>query len=262
MSDLHQAVQARIATHIPPTVPSFEALKHRKRARDRRRYAMAGSALSAAAVGAAALVLGGPGASSDKLVPPTAAGPSQEQPEQAFTVRPRHKSPYFPNAGEGLTGCLALPGVSEAVVLRSQPPQYRVTVTGPGEITGFESCANAVPGYFAERTDEPALQGYEPPRVEVRIGEPAVAGKPVRLEAVIQDDRDVAVHRVEFGDGTEQIVRFTCVDASERVAPAGAQTHVVEHTWKAAGEYTVTVHYGLPCGEATSSVAHGVTVTE
>ena len=262
MSDLHQAVQARIASHIPQTVPSFEALKHRGRARDRRRYAMAGSVLATVAVGAAALALGWPGAPGDSLMPPTTGGPSQEQPEQAFTVRPRHKSPYFPNAGEGLTGCLALPGVSEAVVLRSEPPQYRVTVTGPSEITGFESCANAVPGYFAERTDQPALQGHQPPQVEVRVDEPATAGKPVRLEAVIQDDRDVAVHRVEFGDGTAQIVRFTCVDASDRVAPADQQVHVVEHTWKAAGEYTVTVHYGPPCGEVTSSVSHGVSVTE
>ena len=71
----------------------------------------------------------------------------------------------------------------------------------------------------------------------------------------------VVVHRVEFGDGSEQVVRFTCTGVSAAPVPTGAPTHVVEHTRKEPGACTVTFHYGPPCGEATSSVAHGVTVS-
>lgn len=258
MSDLHRAVQTRVAAHVPPAVPPFEVLERRKRARDRRRYAVAGSALAVAAV---ALALGRPGGSGDRLVPPDAAGPPEEQVQQVFTVRPLRKSPYFADFGAGLQDCLALPGTSDQLALMSDPPQYRLTVTGATEIGAFEACVQGVPGYAAERREETVVQGYTPPRVEVSVEEPATAGQPVRIEAVIRDDRDVAVHRVQFGDGTEQIVRFLCVDASARAAPAGPQTHVVEHTWKEPGDYTVTFHYGPPCADPTSSVSHGVTVT-
>lgn len=50
MSDLHRAVQDRIAAHIPSGVPPFEAIADHKRARDRRRNTVAGVALSVLAV--------------------------------------------------------------------------------------------------------------------------------------------------------------------------------------------------------------------
>ena len=50
MSDLHHALQERIAAHLPQTTPPFDALKQRKRQRDRRRYAVAAAALSGVAV--------------------------------------------------------------------------------------------------------------------------------------------------------------------------------------------------------------------
>jgi hypothetical protein len=52
MSDLHRALQDRIAAHTPRSLPPFEALAARKRARDRRRYVVAGAALSVLAVAA------------------------------------------------------------------------------------------------------------------------------------------------------------------------------------------------------------------
>jgi hypothetical protein len=259
MSDLHRAVQARVTAHTPAVAPSFDALKQRKRARDRRRYAVTGGALSVVVVSAASFA--SLDDSGDRLTPPSVSTPSQDQEKQSFTIRPRHKSPHVANVGQGLQDCLELPGAEPAFTQLSQPPQHSVTVTGAGEINAFESCVNAVPGYYAERQEEPVVHGYTPPRVEVRVGEPAVAGEPVRIEALIRDERDVAVHRVEFGDGIEQIVRFTCAsEETERPAPADPQIHLVHHTWKEPGAYTVTLHYGPPCGEATSSVAHDVTV--
>lgn len=261
MSDLHQAVQARIAAHTPAAAPPFDALKDRKRTRDRRRYAVAGTVLSVGAAGAAALTTGWLDRSGDRLVPPTVAEFAEQPAQQVFAVKPSPRTVGLPNAGEGLRDCLALPGTSGAVELQSDPPQYEVTVTGAREIDAFQACADAVPGYYAERQDRPVAQGYTPPGVEVRVDGPAAAGQPVRIEAVIQDDRDVAVHRVEFGDGTQQVVQFLCGGNSPRPAPDGPQIHAVDHTWVKPGDYTVTFHYGPPCTQATSSVSHNVTIS-
>ena len=52
MSELHRAVQAEVAAHTPTLPPSFEALKARRRSRDRRRagVAVAASALAVAGI--------------------------------------------------------------------------------------------------------------------------------------------------------------------------------------------------------------------
>lgn len=261
MSDLHQAVQARIAAHTPAAAPRFDAIKDRKRARDRRRYAVTGAALSLAAAGAAALMSGwlsGPG---DRLVPPTVAESAEQPIRQVFAVRPSPRTVGLPDASERVRECLALPGTSDAVELQSEPPQYEVTVTGAEEIDAFQACADAVPGYYAEILDRPLIQGYTPPDIEFRVDGPAVAGEPVTIQAVIRDDRDVAVHRVEFGDGSQQVVQTLCAGDAPRPAPDGSQTHAVDHTWDKPGDYTVTFHYGPPCAQATSSVSHKVTIS-
>lgn len=75
MSDLDQAVQAEIDAYRPATVPSFDALAGRKRARDRRRLATGGAALSAVALSAAFAVPSLIGGRPDRL-PAVASSPA------------------------------------------------------------------------------------------------------------------------------------------------------------------------------------------
>lgn len=49
MSDLHRAVVAEIDSYRPPQPPPFAAIRQRKRTRDRRQYALAGTALTVVA---------------------------------------------------------------------------------------------------------------------------------------------------------------------------------------------------------------------
>lgn len=74
MSDLHDALRDRVAAHTPDSVPPFDVLQDRKRARDRRRHAVAAAALSAVAVASLAVATAWSSGPSDRL--PTVAGPA------------------------------------------------------------------------------------------------------------------------------------------------------------------------------------------
>lgn len=263
MSDLHRAVQAEIAAHTPSLPPSFDALRARERTRERRRTAaaVAATALAVAAVvvAPAALGLGEDGRSA-----PTVAGDGPDTSQNPYAVRCA-PGDYTDRSGDyaGLTeqqaqDMAAAEGNTARVIRRDGMCQSVDQNLDPSRVSLVVEDGAVV---WAGQ-DRLVVQGYTPPGVEVRVEEPALAGKPVRMEAIIQHDRDVAVHRVEFGDGTEQVVQFTCADSSPRPAPPGPQTHVVEHTWDKPGEYTLTFHYGPPCQEATSSVARAVRVDQ
>jgi hypothetical protein len=97
VSDLHDALQDRIVAHTPDTVPPFDALKDRKRARDRRRYAVAAAALSAVAVAGIAAATTWRSGPPDRL--PTLAGPASPaangpspSPVERAAIRPPSES--------------------------------------------------------------------------------------------------------------------------------------------------------------------------
>ena len=80
MSELHQAVQDELAAHRPDRVPPFDAVRSRKRSRDRRRLATGGAALSAVVLaGAALVVVPSLGAGGDRLVPGQRAAPGGQE---------------------------------------------------------------------------------------------------------------------------------------------------------------------------------------
>jgi hypothetical protein len=153
VSDLHQALQDRIAAHTPHSLPPFEALTARKRARDRRRYAVVGTALSVVAVtvlaGTASLRSGG----ADRLpsaagpASPAAAGPSPSAVERA-AIRP--PAEFRMQAlltgtlrGDPSTGCLWVEpgrGAASIELLLQGGDGYRVDFsTSPATIRDSET---------------------------------------------------------------------------------------------------------------------------
>jgi hypothetical protein len=147
VSDLHQAVQAEIAAHIPTLPPSFEALKARKRARDRRRTG-AVAAVSALAVAGIAFVpsafLGGGGKAPAQVAQPGDA--------ETFGFHIKATDTWTDSEGDGvgpaaLQLCLELPGLSEATARYSYPGQYTGRVTGRGNADALKACVEAVPGW-------------------------------------------------------------------------------------------------------------------
>ena len=79
MSDLDQAVQAEIDAYRPVTVPAFDTLAGRKRARDRRRLATGGAVLSAVAIAGAAALAPSLGGGRDEL-PTVGSSPAPTAP--------------------------------------------------------------------------------------------------------------------------------------------------------------------------------------
>lgn len=71
---LDRAVDARLAAYRPDTVPPFTAIEARKRGRDRRRIALAASALSVAALAGAGIVIPALSNGGDRLTPGAVAG--------------------------------------------------------------------------------------------------------------------------------------------------------------------------------------------
>jgi len=142
VSDLDRAVQAEIDAWTPRTAPpSFDALTGRKRARDRRRLATGGAALSAVALSAAVLVPLLLGSGPDRL-PTVAAPPPTTDPESAETagvsraaVRPAPADGNYQEAlakgvlrADPATGCLWLeqPAGGARTQLLLQGEQYSV----------------------------------------------------------------------------------------------------------------------------------------
>lgn len=74
MSELHHALQERIAAHLPHSTPPFDTLMQRKRGRDRRRYAVAVAALSGVAVAGIVAAPAWTAGRTDRL--PSFAGPA------------------------------------------------------------------------------------------------------------------------------------------------------------------------------------------
>lgn len=152
MYDLHQAVQAEIAAHTPTLPPSFEALKARKRARDRRR--------TGAAVAVSALAVAGIAFVPSALLDAGGKAPNQvAQPGDAevFGFHIKATDTWTDSEGGGagpaaLQQCLELPGLSEATARYSYPAQYSGQVTGRDNADALTDCVEAVPGWGATLT--------------------------------------------------------------------------------------------------------------
>lgn len=121
MSDLDQAVQAEIDAWTPATSPPFDALTGRKRARDRRRMATGGAALSAVALSAAVLGPSLLGGGPDRLPtlteppPPAGAQTADKAGVSRAAVRPAPANGSYEEAlangvlrADSATGCLWL----------------------------------------------------------------------------------------------------------------------------------------------------------
>jgi hypothetical protein len=153
---LHRAVQAEIAARTPSRWPSFEALKARKKARDRRRGLAAASASALAVAGVAFLpsMLGS--SAGPETRPPVGEGLGNPA---VFDYRVRAEDvPAFQAAGaDALTDlevCLQYPGLSDGERLESDPAQYSGRVTGQDQAQAFQACVQRVPGMTATLTPE------------------------------------------------------------------------------------------------------------
>lgn len=89
--DVDRAVDARLESFLPGTIPSFATLEARKRNRDRRRL-VTGAVLSVAAVAGALAVLPALDAGGDRLSPERAA--ASNLPEPTTTTTRLDPSPY------------------------------------------------------------------------------------------------------------------------------------------------------------------------
>lgn len=144
---LDRAVDARIDAYRPDTVPPFETVQARKRARDRR-HGTAAVAAVAVAVGATAFAPSVLGLGDDRGNSPTtvANGPGatvfeyRAQPDDVAAFRAAGG-----NARADLEVCMLHPGVSGGVKL-SDPPVYEGQVAGGGEAEAFRACVESVPG--------------------------------------------------------------------------------------------------------------------
>lgn len=238
---------------IDEASPTPDPIGRIRRRIQRRRRAVAGAAgLVLVLAGTGAAFAGGLGGQPREVVVATPASdpPAGEERTYVLSFAQWAKD----NAAEAeVDRCLTLPGV-QARKVDDDPVVYSVSVvSGSDEIAAFEECASALPAAGLRR--ERPLNGYMPPAAELRVPQPIRAGEATQLEVAINDDRDVVVHRVEFGDGAQQVVQNLCDPSAEpKPAPGGEQTHRVTHTWKTPGSYAVTAHYGPPCSEPFSSV--------
>lgn len=208
MSDLHQALRSRIAAHTPDRVPPFEALKARRRARDRRRTVVAAAAagLAVAAVVFVPSVLSGGGAGSDQVAqdaPDVAAADAFRFYVQA--VDPAIASSTDADARDALQRCLTLPGVSGVSEQTGAPREYRGRVAGLANGRALGVCVDAVRGWHVYSkpinpvvqarayTVRPASQDVDEPTQEGRDRcfalpgvDAAATGQPETYRATVQ----------------------------------------------------------------------------
>lgn len=151
MSDLHRAVKAEIQAFTPDRTPPFSALKERKRCRDRRRYAVAGAALSVVAVSAIAFGSVLPGGPQDTTTSVAGGSPTTGSVQPVvFDVLPVTLAIVDDSRfGVGADACVRLPGTSDLAEFTSTPAKYQVTVTGADAMAAFRSCVDQVVGYTA-----------------------------------------------------------------------------------------------------------------
>jgi hypothetical protein len=144
MSELHRAVEAEIDAFRPGAIPPVAFIKCRKRARDRRRYALSGAALSLLAVAAvvlAANTLAGDGGRLPSYADPSGDPAPGEPAPLSFHITYRDDAAYSQDRDKPqIDRCFALPGVGRVDAAYSMPPQYTVTVRGEAEVTGFRNC--------------------------------------------------------------------------------------------------------------------------
>lgn len=140
MSDLHRAVEAEIQAFTPDRTPPFSALKERKRSRDRRRYTVAGAALSVVAVSGVAVgstLVGTPDRLPSRSAPVASAGPDAAPgPHDEQAVR------LCSAAAETFSGDVvsAYPTTVAAVRSYMQAPPaagYTLAAPGPNEANPF-----------------------------------------------------------------------------------------------------------------------------
>jgi hypothetical protein len=240
----------------PPTPDPVKRVRQRIHRRRRAAGGAAGVVLVVAGTGAA--FAGGLGSQPREVVVATNPSDPPAVEERTYVLSFAQWSKYSATQAE-VDRCLTLPGVQSRKVEDSQSPSaYSVSVTG-SEVAAFEACARTLPA--AALREEPPFGGYTPPAAALRLPQPIRAGQATQLDVVINDDQDVVVHRVEFGDGTQQVVRILCDASAEPMSgPGREQIHRVTHTWRQPGTYNVTAHYGPPCADPTSSVATTVQV--
>lgn len=184
MSDLHRAVEAEIRAFTPDRTPPLSALKARKRSRDRRRFTVAGAALSVVAVsgiaGGSAFLSEMPDLTSSVAVGPAGSGSAEGV---VFDVLPvtsgRVDDARF---GVGVDACVRLPGTSDLAELMSVHPAYQVTVTGADAVEALRSCVDQVVGYAATV----ATEIVQPPEAAPGVSAESVA----RLCAVAAETFD------------------------------------------------------------------------
>jgi hypothetical protein len=153
VSELEQAVRQRMAEFAPVTPPPpFEQLLSRKRARDRRLIAAAGSSLAVVlgAVTLAGLAIGFDGQpDGDRLGVADAPPAGPPGPEAVFGLR--YDDGLSPTRGstegEALERCLDRPGAyMPKIAYQSDPPLYRVRLAGsPEQADALEACLRAMP---------------------------------------------------------------------------------------------------------------------
>lgn len=258
MSDTDRLRELLLSVDGAPPTPDPVG-RVRQRILRRRRAAAGAAGVVLVVAGAGAAFAGGLGSQPREVVVATAPSDPPAAEERTYVLSFSQWSKYSATQAE-VDRCLTLPGVQADEVEDSQFPfAYSVSVTGSKEIAAFVDCARALPA--AALRKEPPFNGYIPPAAELRFTKPIRAGQATQLDVAIDDDQDVVVHRVEFGDGTQQIVRILCdASAGPMPGPGREQIHRVRHTWQQPGTYTVTVHYGPPCAEPRSSVAMPVRV--
>lgn len=135
-------MQAEIAAHTPALPPSFEALKARRRASDRRRIG-ASVVVSALAVAGIAFV---PGAfrSDEGKAPAQVAQPGGEV--FGFLIKAAYRGKDLSDR-VALQRCLNMPGTSQVAVLYSFPAQYSGRVAGRDNADALKDCVETVPGW-------------------------------------------------------------------------------------------------------------------
>ena len=137
MSELHRAVQAEIDAHTPALTPPFDAIKARKRSRDRNRLAAA-AALGIVGVASAAFAVPGLGEQrTDRLAPFAAPSPD-----------PRPAPP----AWDGRSGPIAEDGAAATCVETYSP------TTLANKAFAFDGTVTAVGASVTNRPDKGQLE--------------------------------------------------------------------------------------------------------
>lgn len=256
MSDTDRLRELLLSVDGAPPTPDPVA-RVRQRIHRRRRAAAGAAGVVLIVTGAGAAFAGGLGRQPREAVVTAAPSGAPAAEDRTYILSFAQWSKYSATQAE-IDRCLTLPGV-QARQVDEDPLAYSVRATGSDVVAAFEDCARALPA--AALREESLFNGYMPPAAELRVPQPIRAGQAVQLEVAIDDDQDVVVHRVEFGDGVQQVVRILCdASAQPKPGPGREQIHRVTHTWRQPGTYTVTAHYGPPCAEPASSVAMTVRV--